>query len=1037
MCFLFHWTHLPVFLRFIIVFPFCFRKFFLIFGFAATVFGVDFNREVRPILSEHCFQCHGLDQQKSKLRLDFEEFAHKGGKSGLMAVASGKPDKSEMIRRVTDRGEDRMPPKGKGLSKTQVDTLRRWIGEGGKYDKHWAYVVPKRPDLPAVKATKQIANPIDRFTLSRLEELGLTFSEPADKARWLRRVSLDLLGLPPRVVQLDAFLTDNSENAREKVVDALQRSPRYGEHWARQWLDLARYADSNGFQADQLRDSWAYRDWVIEAMNADMPFDQFTIEQIAGDILPEATFSQKVATGFHRTPTCNVEAGVHPEENRVNQVVDRVNATGTTWLGTTMECAQCHSHKYDPVSQEEYYQLFAFFNNTPLEVKGGGGVTFNFWGPTMDLPPDKGQNPPKLSAEAALKAKEKELEVTKKSAEAKFENWLAAERKKLGKEDPAPLWTVLQPTQWKSSGKEPFTLLDDGSLLVGGKSGAKSIYEIETEAPKDKLASVRLETLLHDSLPSKGPGRNRTNANPNFVLNEVTVFLLEPGKEPVPLKLTLAKVDYTQPSFSAKGLIDGKRDLLSAWAIAAEFGKPHWATMDLAKPVEPAPGSKLLFKLEHLYGGGRNVGRPRFSASPEPARQHALPKEIGDLLRKPKPTARETKKLLAHYLKSDDELAKLEKAVAAAKKKVYAIKPVTTLVMVEMNKPRETRVMSRGNYLDPKQKVAPGTPAALHPWKKEWPANRLGFAQWLVDPANPLVARVAVNRWWGQFFGSGIVSTEEDFGSQCEPPTHPELLDWLAVEFMEKGWSMKKLHKTIVLSATYGQSSRVTPELLEKDPNNLWFARGPRFRLTAEMIRDNALRISGLLSEKMGGSPIYPPQPAGLWRQTGRNEPKYVAATNQDRFRRGIYVIWRRAAPYPSFVNFDGPDRSACHPKRSRTNTPLQALTLLNDEAYVEMALGFAIRVLEDKPKADLDERLRYAFRRTLAREPDARELNILRELHAGELARLIKDKGSAKNLLDGIKAVKFSAKLDPNQLAAWFFVANALLNLDETVTKG
>jgi hypothetical protein len=307
----------------------------------------------------------------------------------------------------------------------------------------------------------------------------------------------------------------------------------------------------------------------------------------------------------------------------------------------------------------------------------------------------------------------------------------------------------------------------------------------------------------------------------------------------------------------------------------------------------------------------------------------------------------------------------------------------------------------------------------------------------LVAQDNPLVARVVVNRWWGQFFGSGIVSTEEDFGSQCEPPTHPELLDWLAVEFMENGWSMKKLHKTIVLSATYGQSSRVTPELLEKDPNNLWFARGPRLRLTAEMIRDNALRISGLLSEKMGGSPIYPPQPDGLWRQTGRNEPKYVAATNQDRFRRGIYVIWRRAAPYPSFVNFDGPDRSACHPKRSRTNTPLQALTLLNDEAYVEMALGLAIRVLEDKPDADLDERLRYAFRRTLAREPDARELAILRELHAGELSRLSEDKAAAKKLLDGIKVIKFSAKLDPNQLAAWFFVANALLNLDETVTKG
>ena len=1020
------------------MFPFCFRKFFLIFGFAATVFGVDFNREVRPILSEHCFQCHGLDQQKSKLRLDFEEFAHKGGKSGLMAVASGKPDKSEMIRRVTDRGEDRMPPKGKGLSQVQVDTLRRWIAEGGKYDKHWAYVAPKRSDLPVVKATKQIANPIDRFTLRRLEERGLTFSEPADKARWLRRVSLDLLGLPPTVEQLDAFLGDDSENAREKVVDALQKSPRYGEHWARQWLDLARYADSNGFQADQLRDSWAYRDWVIDAMNADMPFDQFTIEQIAGDILPEATFSQKVATGFHRTPTCNVEAGVHPEGNRVNQVVDRVNATGTTWLGTTMECAQCHSHKYDPVSQEEYYQLFAFFNNTPLEVKGKGGVSFDFWGPTMELPSDKGKKPQKQAAEAALKAKEKELAVAKKVSEAKFEDWLAVERRKLGKKNLVPLWTVLKPTQWKSSGKEPFTLLDDNSLLAGGKSGEKSIYEIETEAPKGKLASIRLETLLHESLPKNGPGRrNRTNGNPNFVLTEVTVSLVEPRKKPVPLKLTRAKVDYSQGNFSAKGLIDGKRDLRSAWAIASEFGKPHWATMDLEKPVEPASSSKLLFKLEHLYGGGRNVGRPRFSASPEPARQPALSQEIADLLRKPKPTAKETKKLLARYLQGDDELAELEKSVIAAKKKVDAIKPVTTLVMVEMDKSRETRVMSRGNYLDPKQKVAPGTPAALHPWKKEWPTNRLGFAQWLVDPDNPLVARVTVNRWWGQFFGRGIVSTEEDFGSQCEPPTHPELLDWLAVEFMENGWSMKKLHKTIVLSTTYGQSSRVTPELLEKDPNNLWFARGPRFRLTAEMIRDNALRISGLLSEKMGGSPIYPPQPAGLWRQTGRNEPKYVAATNQDRFRRGIYVIWRRAAPYPSFVNFDGPDRSACHPKRSRTNTPLQALTLLNDEAYVEMALGFAIRVLEDKPKASLDERLRYAFRRTLAREPDARELTVLRELHAGELARLTKDKQAAKALLDGIKAVKFSTKLDPNQLAAWFFVANVLLNLDETVTKG
>ena len=978
-----------------------------------------------------------MDRQKGELRLDFEEFAFKGGESELAAVIPGNPEKSELMVRVLDHGDDRMPSKGDPLTKAQVDTLRKWIEGGGKYAKHWAYMKPEKSPLPEVKAKERVSNPIDHFTLARLEARGMTFSEPADKAHWIRRVSLDLVGLPPTVEQLDAFLADDSKGAREKVVDALLQSPRYGEHWARQWLDLARYADSNGFQADQLRDSWAFRDWVIEAMNADMPFDQFTIEQIGGDLIPKATFSQQAATGFHRTPTCNVEAGVHPEENRVNQVFDRVTTTGTTWLGITMECVQCHSHKYDPFAQEEFYKIFAFFNNTPLEVKGKGGVSFDFWGPTMDLPSDKGQKTQKQAAETALKAKEKELEAAKRDSEAKFEDWLAAERQKLGKEGSAPLWTVLKPTQWKSSGKESFTLLDDNSLLAGGMSGAKSIYEIETEAPEGKLASVRLETLLHDSLPSKGPGRNRTNGNPNFVLTEVTLSLLEPGKKPVPLKLTRAKVDYSQGNFSAKGLIDGKRDLRSAWAIATEFSKPHWATMDLAKPVEPTPGSKLLFKLEHLYGGGRNVGRPRFSASSEPARQPALPKAIADLLRKPKPTAKESKKLLDHYLKGDEELADLEKAVAAAKKKVGQVKVASTLVMVEMDKPRETRVMARGNYLDPKQTVSPGTPTALHPWKKEWPANRLGFGKWLVDRENPLVARVVVNRWWSQFFGSGIVATEEDFGSQCEPPTHPQLLDWLAVEFMDNGWSMKKLHKLIALSSTYGQSSRVTPELLEKDSDNLWFARGPRLRLTAEMIRDNALRISGLLSEKMGGPPVYPPQPDGLWRQTGRNEPKYAAATNEDRFRRGVYVIWRRAAPYPSFVNFDGPDRSSCHPKRSRTNTPLQALTLLNDEAYVEMALGLAIRVLEDKTKAELDERLSYAFRRTLSREPEARELAVLRELYESELARLRKDKSSSKELLDGIKAIKFSAKLDPNQLAAWFFVANTLLNLDETVTKG
>lgn len=1018
-------------------------------AFSSLAFGkVDFNREVRPILSENCFSCHGLDEQKSGLRLDFAPFARKGGDSGNPAVSPGKPEVSELLKRVTDHGDDRMPPKGERLTEAQVDVLTRWIAQGGEYARHWAYVKPVAAEPPEVKNEGLVRNPVDRFVLARLEKEGLGFSKPADKATWLRRVSLDLVGLPPSLEEVDAFLADDSAGAREKVVDRLLASPRYGEHWARQWLDLARYADSNGFQADQLRDSWAFRDWVIEAMNADLPFDRFTVEQIAGDLLPAATAAQRVATGFHRTPTCNVEAGVHPEENRVNQVVDRVNTTGLVWLGTTLECAQCHSHKYDPFSQEEYYRLFAFFNNTPVEVKGKGGVSFDFWGPTMDLPLSDEQRARKQQAERKLAEAERKLAEAKKAAETGFDSWLAEQRAahapKANAANPpsAPAWSVLKPLAHKSTGGETFRALPDHSLLAGGPTGDKSVYEIETAAPAGKLASLRFETLTHDELPRKGPGRCTTGNGPNFVLTELTVSLLHPDGKLVPLKLARAWADFSQGNFSAAGLIDGKRDARNGWAIAPEFSKPRLATFDLAAPLDPPPGSRLRFKLEHLYGGGRNVGRPRFSASPVPTGKQdksarRLPASLLALLKKEKNSAKEREKLRRHFLKDHASTQTLEKEVAAAKKALGEVKGYSTLVMVEMDETRETRVMNRGNYLDVLQKVSTGTPDALHAWKKEWPRNRLGLARWLVDRDNPLAARVAVNRWWGQFFGRGIVSTEEDFGSQSEPPTHPALLDWLAVRFMEDGWSMKKVHRLLALSATYGQSSRLTPELLERDPGNLLYARGPRFRLTAEMIRDNALRISGLLSAKMGGPPVYPPQPAGLWRQVGRNEPTYATSSGEDRFRRGVYVIWRRASPYPGFVNFDGPDRSACHPKRSRTNTPLQALTLLNDQAYVEMALAFALRVLEERPAADLDERLRHAFRLALAREPKPAEVAVLRKLHQGERNRLAASPAPAKALLAGIPAVKVSPRHDVTEVAAWFFLANTLLNLDETVTKG
>ena len=1002
---------------------------------------IDFNRQIRPILSENCFACHGIDDPKSALRLDFAEFAYEGGKSGRPAFVPGKPEKSEVITRITDHGEDRMPAKGDALSAEQVSLLKQWIGEGARYANHWAYEKPVRPQVPSAKAKGFVRNPIDSFVLKNLNERGWTPSEPADKARWLRRVSLGLIGLPPTVEEIDDFMTDHSPSARETAVDRLLDSPRYGEHWARQWLDLARYADSNGFQADQLRDSWAFRDWVIEAMNADMPFDQFTIEQIAGDLLPEPSMSQKIATGFHRTPTCNVEAGVHPEANRVNQVIDRVNATGLAWLGTTLECAQCHSHKYDPFSQEEYYKLFAFFNNTPLEVqnKSGNGVSFDFWGPKMNIPLGgvKKQEFDRLSNE--LVSLQEKLKAAEKEAEPEFPVWVekrTEEALATGGGVKTPAWQVAPITSAVSDTKESFDLLEDGSALATGKSGDQATYLLKAKASPGKWKALRLEALLDKSMKRKGPGRNVTNQNPNFVLTELLVFHGK-GDRRKPVALKRARAGFSQSGFKAEQLIDGKLDQKNGWAIAPRFGENHQAYFEFKETLDLEKSSILEIEMKHLYGGGRNVGRPRLSFAETFPVEEKENDQLYALLRKKKRSKAEDKKLKELFLGQKEEIVSLKDKVGKAEGLLAKIKPATTLVMVEMDKKRETRVMVRGNYLTPKQKVEAGVPESLHAWDEEWPRNRLGLAKWLIARDNPLTARVTVNRWWGQLFGTGIVSTEADFGSQSEPPTHPELLDWLAVEFMESGWSMKHIHKLIALSGTYGQNSRVTPSMLELDPNNLFFMRGPRLRMSAEMIRDNALRISGLLSEKMAGPPIYPPQPDGLWRQTGRNEPKYIAARNEDRFRRGIYVIWRRAAPYASFVNFDGPDRSSCFPKRSRTNTPLQALTLLNDEAYVEMALGFAAEILESSAGKGDGMALRLAFRRTLARDPNEREMQVLLDLLETERKRLKANPKEAADLVGQGSVLKVSPGISQVEWASWFFVANALLNLDETITKG
>ena len=1003
----------------------------LLFSIKAGAIG--FTKEIRPLLVEHCFKCHGEKKRKGGLRLTNRRDALTPGDSGKATIVPGNSAASLLIQKISSTNpKEQMPPKGTRLTAAQIDLIRQWIDEGATWPEtepqHWAYVKPKRPALPQLKS-KWPRNAIDHFILARLDKEGLKPSPQAPPEQLLRRVYLDLIGLPPSPKVVDKFLKDPSPTAYGNVVDQLLNSPRYGERWARPWLDLARYADSNGFQADQLRDSWAYRDWVINAFNADMPFDQFVIEQIAGDLLPNATPAQRIATGFHRTPTCNVEAGVHPEENRVNQIFDRVNTTASVFLGATFDCAQCHNHKYDPFSMKDFYSLFAFFNNTPLEVEQlGNGVTWNFYGPTMDLPISPQQKAKLTELNNKQNAQKKALEDLRAKLKTKQTTW---EQHILQALKETPQWSVLSVENFSATGNPTHKPQKDGSVLLAGKNPDKSTYTITAKSDLTKITAIRLEALTDPSMNKNGPGRNFAPAsNPNFIVNE---FIIKANGKPV--KPSSAAASFSQKRWEISGSIDG--DSETGWGINPAFGKPAWAIYKLAQPLELKPNAQLEFSIVQNYGGGRTIGRPRLSAIEGDPSALNLPDNILAILKKTKRTKKEKADLEKHFLSQHLELRALELKVLAADKQIKAVKPSTTLVMVEQKKPRKTHVLRRGDYLKPGEEVISQTPEVLHEFKKEWPKNRLGLAKWLVTPDNPLVCRVTVNRWWAQFMGRGIVATQEDFGTEGSKPTHPHLLDWLAVEFVENGWSMKQLHKHIVMSATYRQSSHLNPTLLSRDPGNELYARAPRLRMSAEMVRDNALTISGLLSTKMHGPPIYPPQPGGIWRHVGRNAPKYIAATDENRFRRGVYVVWRRGAPYASFVNFDAPDRGSCVIQRPRTNTPLQALTLMNDEAYVEIALAFAGRVLREMPNTSSNERITHAFKTALSRTPRPEEAAYLEKLLERRLALFQKNPAAVKNIMDGIKGWKAPKGMNQAQLAAWFYVANILLNLDETITKG
>jgi len=1049
---------------------------------------VDFNRDIRPILSDNCFACHGPDEKarKANLRLDIREHALKPAKSGAVAIVAGSVAKSELLKRIsTKEADDVMPPTktGKKLTTAQLALLRRWIEQGAKYQEHWAFVKPQRPTVPAVRNLQSaIRNPIDNFIFARLQREGLSPSPEADRESWLRRVTFDLTGVPPTLVEVDAFLADKSAQAYEKVVEQLFASPRYGEHMARGWLDLARYADTHGYQMDQARTMWRWRDWVIEAFNRNLPFDQFTIEQLAGDLLPNPTLDQRLATGFNRNHLITIEGGVIDEEYRIEYVVDRVTTTATTWMGLTMLCARCHDHKFDPLTMRDFYGMFAMFNQVP--EKGIAGFA-----PQLKTP-SKEQERELAQLDSDIAAKQTAYDAAARSLAGEQAKWeLATAALKVE-------WQTLDVVGLESIGGSTLTKLEDRSILVGGARPEHDTYELTARTAITNISAVQLEALTHPSLPNTGPGRFD---NANFVLSEfeVEAVAVADASQKVKVKFASAQADYSQKSYEIALAIDGKST--TGWAVDGPTrNKDCTAWFYPDKPFGFAGGTLLRFTLRHNTISGHGIGRPRLAISTTADPQAA---EVAGIIavpparRTPQQIERIRDHFLARYAPPDVRQLAAGFASVRERRKQFETNIPSTMVMQDMEKRRDTHMLIRGQYNKKGEQVEAAFPAVFRvaadvrrltsdakletqnpksgeslstPSATNTVPNRLDLARWLVSPDHPLTARVAVNRIWEHYFGTGLVRTSENFGIQSEPPSHPELLDWLATELVKPvtslhgervtsgsaappppfnssndsthvtPWDLRHLHRLIVLSATYRQSSRVTPALLQRDPENRLLARAPRMRLSAEAVRDNALFISGLLVEMVGGPSVMPYQPEGLWFELNDRvgyRMDYVQGHGPDLYRRSLYTYWKRTSPPPTLNLFDAPEREFCVVRRSRTTTPLQALALLHDPTYVEAARHFAERILT-QGGATTDERIAFAFRTATARKPSTAEARVLREVFEQQLAAFRKaPEAAAKSLKVGESPR--NEKLDAAEHAAWTAIARMILNLDETITKG
>ncbi len=970
---------------------------------------VSFQRDIRPLLSDRCFKCHGFDEEAREAGLGLHSFAAATRDlDGRRAVVPGDSAASELVARLVaeDPDEAMPPPKSNKprFSPEEVALMKRWIDEGAKYEEHWAFVKPVRPPLPEVGESGS-AHPVDRFLDAALAGGGLPLNGPADPRTLVRRLSYDLRGLPPTVEETEAFLAARAEDpeaAWTALVDAFLASPAYGEHWARAWLDLARYADTNGYEKDRPRSIWPYRDWVVRALNADLPYDRFTIEQIAGDMLPDPTTDQLVATGFHRNTMLNEEGGIDPLEFRYHAMVDRVATTGSVWMGLTTGCAQCHTHKFDPVTHTDYFALFALLNNADE--------------PEIEVP-----DPALLAQREKLAAQIDALEEEETAAidEAEFQAWLAGLR---GRSVP---WTPLPPRR-AASNLPLLEIEPDHSVYASGDFTKRDRYEVAYDLSPlggKAVTALRLEALPDPRLPGRGPGvAYYEGRKGDFFLSEVTA---EAGG--VALAFSGASVSFGRISIGSgeargENVYDG--DGSTGWSCSTREGEAHHLVLKLAEPIVGAETLELSLLFERHFAAA--LGRFRLSAATAAGDVAALPAGAPD------PFDADEGELRRAFVRASSSHKMHQDEVAALRRRMPALP--TTLVMRERppHHPRPTHRHHRGDYLSPREPVAPAVPAIFDPIPEGAPANRLSFAKWLVSERNPLAARVAANRAWRGLFGRGLVHTSGDYGYQSAPPSHPELLDWLAVEFVEQGWSLKRLHRLLATSAAYRRDSRVDPVQFERDPDNLLLSRGARFRLTGEMLRDGALRAAGLLSPKQGGPGVYPPQPESVVELAYGSEA-WSSSVGEQRYRRSLYTFSKRTAPFAAYLAFDGPTGESCLPRRERSNTPLQALTLLNDPMFHEAAEALARRVWAEAGDgaAESAELLDALFRHVLSRPPDEREAEDFLAFHGAQWARLATGELKAAEILSA-----GNGPVTPG-LAAWAMVARVLLNLNETLTRG